>query len=140
MYDPVAAHLYYEAHKDERRARYLANQEQAKAYQREYKRTHCAYRMLHKAKERAKKLGIPFNITLADLVIPERCPVFDIPLTYNTGKRVDSTATLDRLVPKLGYVKGNVAVISWRANKIKYKHTFEELRRIVQWMSSFDIG
>ena len=35
---------------------------------------------------------------------------------------------------KKGYIKGNVAWISGRANRIKYDASIEELRQIVDWM------
>ena len=45
-----------------------------------------------------------------------------------------SSPSLDRLVPALGYVKGNVQVISWRANKLKGEGTAEDHRLIAEWM------
>lgn len=89
-----------------------------------------ASRMLSDAKVRASKKGLKFNLELGDIVVPDRCPYLDIPLnTYNSCKRDDSP-TLDRVVPELGYVKGNVEVISERANRIKNDATPEELEKI----------
>ena len=53
------------------------------------------------------------TITINDLVFPERCPVLNIPL-LSTGKRTDNSPSLDRIIPSLGYVPGNVKVISWK--------------------------
>ena len=39
----------------------------------------------------------------------------------------DNSPTLDRIVPELGYVPGNVAVISWKANRLKGNNTDPEL-------------
>ena len=36
--------------------------------------------MLRHAKNRADKANIPFNITLDDLIIPEKCPILETPL------------------------------------------------------------
>lgn len=48
----------------------------------------------------------------------------------------DNSPSLDKLIPDLGYVKGNVAVISWRANRFKSDGTLEEIRMIADWMES----
>jgi len=95
--------------------------------------------LLKNARARAKKLGIPFDLTEADLEIPENCPVLGLKLQIN--RKTDGLAhytspSLDRLIPGLGYVKGNVAVISNRANGIKREGTAREHELIAQWMRS----
>ena len=40
----------------------------------------------HAARTRAKKAGIPFTITETDIVVPDRCPIFGITLTKNSGQ------------------------------------------------------
>ena len=75
--------------------------------------------LLGRAKHRAKKLNIPFDLTPEDIVIPEICPVLGIKLSH---KRIDgwqSFPSLDRIEPAKGYVRGNVIVVSWLANTIK---------------------
>lgn len=49
----------------------------------------------------------------------------------STNKRHDGSPTIDRIINDLGYVKGNVIVISWRANRIKSDATLAELKAIV---------
>jgi len=72
------------------------------------------------ARNRAKNSGLPFNIDPEDCEIPELCPVLGIKLiNKGFGTRNDSTPTLDKIYPNKGYVKGNVKVISWKANRIK---------------------
>lgn len=44
------------------------------------------------------------------------------------------SAHLDRIIPELGYIKGNVQWISGRANRIKYDASLDELRAIVAWL------
>lgn len=51
-------------------------------------------------------------------------------------KSHDTSPTLDRLNNAWGYVPGNIAVISHRANKLKGDATAKELRRIATWMES----
>lgn len=89
--------------------------------------------MLTYAKSRAKKLGLQFNLTLDDIVIPEKCPCLGT--TLNTkrgcGPGPDSQS-LDRLDPKKGYVRGNVWVISQRANVIKNDASPDELISVAE--------
>jgi hypothetical protein len=95
-----------------------------------------AYAMWKASKARAKRLSIAFNIEVGDIHIPEYCPVLDIRLQINEkGGRLDSSPSLDRIRPKLGYVKGNIAVISVRANRIKNDATLEEITKLQQWMA-----
>lgn len=72
------------------------------------------------ARNRAKKAKLPFDIEIEDCLIPEKCPVLGIQLSKKgDGTRCKSTPTLDRIIGSLSYVKGNVKVISWLANRIK---------------------
>lgn len=89
---------------------------------------------------RARKIGIPFNLTIEDVEAPSFCPILGIPLIRNKGKRYASpnSPTVDRFIPSIGYVKGNVQVISHRANQIKSDASLEELKKIVTWMEAIN--
>lgn len=89
-------------------------------------------RLLYNAKNRAKEQGFSFDLTLEDIVIPESCPLLDIKLERNTGGKSasDFSPSLDRIDSSKGYIKGNVWVISYRANKIKNNATPQELLQI----------
>ena len=94
---------------------------------------------LRQRKNSASKLGIPFNITLDQIEQPEYCPVLGIKLNYAWGGqnghlRDPAKVTLDKLIPELGYVPGNVFIISWRANKLKSDMTVIELEQILKYM------
>jgi hypothetical protein len=93
-------------------------------------------RLWRLAKERAKKKKLPFTITPADIVIPERCPVLGLPLKQATDHTKDCSATVDRLVPELGYVQGNINVVSSRANLIKSCGNAEEHRQVAAWIEA----
>jgi hypothetical protein len=86
-----------------------------------------------KARRRAIRLGLPFEIEPGDIRIPAHCPALGIYIEV-LSKHHDHSATLDQLVIGKGYVKGNIAVISRRANRIKNNATAEELRKIAQWL------
>ena len=94
------------------------------------------YRMFEGAKRRAKSKGLPFNIEITDIVIPERCPLLDIPLQDCKGAAGDSSPSLDRLLPHLGYIKGNILVISHRANQIKSCASVDELMLLTDRLHS----
>ena len=82
--------------------------------------------MLRSAKARALKFNLDFNIDLDDIVLPKVCPLLNIPLSINSSNK-DYSYSLDKIDPKKGYVKGNVWVISFRANKIKNDASLSEL-------------
>lgn len=94
-------------------------------------------RMLARAKGRAKEYGIEFNIELEDIIIPEICPILDIPLAKSeTGTIGPNSPTLDRMYNDKGYVKGNVWVISNLANSMKNSATMEQLQKFADWVNS----
>lgn len=87
------------------------------------------------ARSRAKKKNIPFALTLQNMPkIPSICPVLGIVLQHNSDGMQDSSPTLDRVIPLLGYVPGNVNVISWRANRLKGDASPEELEKIYKYV------
>lgn len=84
-----------------------------------------------------KQKGFQFDLTEQYLqdIWTEYCPVFGTPMKLGTGGRGDGyNSHLDRIDPSKGYVKGNVAWISGRANRIKYNATANDLRLIADWM------
>lgn len=89
----------------------------------------------------AKKQGIPFNLTEEDVAIPDVCPVLGIPLNKNAGNgrntTRDDSVSVDRLIPELGYVKGNVVVMSFKANRMKNNGTVEELKALVSFLENY---
>jgi len=87
-------------------------------------------RLLALAKHRAKKRGLPFAITANDIPIPVFCPVLGMRLQRGEGRQVDTSPTVDRIDCALGYVPGNVIVISARANRLKGDAPWSELYRI----------
>lgn len=96
------------------------------------------YRLWMSAKNRAKKKGVPFDISPEDVYAlvegAEVCPALGIPLKWDNNKLLDDSPTLDRMVPELGYVKGNIAIISNKANRIKTDAQAEELGKVYAWL------
>lgn len=112
-------------------------------------------------------MSIPFTITVEDVekVFPSdgKCPVLDVPFTVNSGPELvfewatpygqaaalplmtmrarrgpcDTSPTLDKIRPMKGYVPGNIAVISSRANRIKNNETDPAVfRKVADWLES----
>lgn len=92
------------------------------------------------ARKRAKDQGVAFNLEEHDIIFPSNCPVLGIPIilekTNGPRHRTDNTPSLDRIKPLEGYIKGNVHVISWRANRLKNDASLEELEKIVEYMKN----
>lgn len=84
----------------------------------------------------AKARGIEFSIEMEDLVMPDICPVLGIEIRFRTevGKpTADPFApSLDRIDNTKGYIKGNVRIISYRANVLKNNMTKEEARLLYE--------
>lgn len=79
---------------------------------------------------------IPFNLEESDVIIPDTCPVLGIPIKIHTGRGgyFPDSPTIDRIIPELGYIKGNIKVISFRANLLKTNATLEELKAIIKYI------
>lgn len=91
-------------------------------------------KMLSQASRNAKVKGVPFSLTREDFEIPQQCPVLGIPLHFTRdAKPFDNSPSLDRIVPDLGYVAGNVVVVSLRCNRIKNDATVGELVSIAKY-------
>jgi len=89
--------------------------------------------MVRMARSRAKQNDIPFNITKDDINVPKNCPVLGIPLIVGNNVMSDNSPTIDRIVPEKGYTKGNVVVISARANRLKSDASIYEMQQIFEF-------
>lgn len=86
---------------------------------------HCMWKA---AKTRAEKRGIEFNIGEEDIIIPDVCPLLNIPLSFGTKEDYNNSPSLDRIDNTKGYIKGNIWVISKKANTMKNSASLEELQ------------
>ena len=102
--------------------------------------------MLRSARTRAIKKKVRFNLDIEYLhsIATEYCPYFpDIKLAYAPRKRGGvrfASPSLDRIIPKRGYVKGNVEIISMKANMIKSNGTSKDLYTIADRVYEFERG
>jgi hypothetical protein len=96
-------------------------------------------KMVVKARQRARKKQLDFNINqeyVRSLVV-SHCPIFGIPLEWscyreNSNGTLPNSPSLDRIDPTKGYVKGNLWIISHKANVIKNNATHEELKLVTK--------
>lgn len=85
------------------------------------------------AELRAKKKNIEFNIECSDIVVPDICPVLGIKIEVGEKVICDNSPTLDRIDISKGYIKGNIIVISNRANRLKNDATLNEIELIYNY-------
>ncbi len=107
------------------------NSERVKAESQEKK-------MFRRAKARAKERGLEFNLDHSDISIPTHCPVLGFELVCHKGRSGGNpnSPALDRIDNSKGYVKGNVMVVSHRANMMKVDASPEELVMFAEWVLS----
>lgn len=93
-------------------------------------------RIYNRIKARAKRKSLDFNLELSDIVIPECCPVFNKPFIYGD---TDWTYSVDRIKSELGYIKGNINIISNKANRYKNNATKEELEKVLEYLNKCEV-
>jgi hypothetical protein len=100
-------------------------------------------RLFEYARRRAKDKNREFNISISDVVIPNRCPILGIKIIKQWGLSQQNNSsrannpTLDRLDSSKGYIKGNIEVISYRANILKKDGTSLEHEQIALYIQKF---
>ena len=65
-----------------------------------------------------------------------QCPVLGIKMQWgggNTSKGRDNSPSLDRINPKLGYLKGNVIWLCNKVNRMKSDQTLETVIKLGEW-------
>lgn len=86
-------------------------------------------------RQSAKKRGIAFDLTVEDLLEvgqPAVCKYLGIELDYAADSVKPESASVNRIDPRLGYVKGNIEIISNKANSMLLDATPEELMTFVE--------
>jgi hypothetical protein len=90
------------------------------------------------AKKRAEEKNLSFNLDkeFVASIATDKCPIFNTPFDWGLdGKgHTPFRPSLDRIIPELGYVKGNVVFISHLANTIKSNATEKELYAVADWL------
>ena len=132
---------YAEENREEIRIRsavyYALNKEVICEEQKIIRRKDPRSNMFRAAKARAKNQGVPFDIEISDIVIPETCPILLVPLSVGNKIVSINSPSLDKIIPELGYVKGNIQVISYKANLMKSNANPDQLVLFAKWILEF---
>ena len=103
-------------------------------YLRDWKANNRERNLFQQAQYRSKTKGIPFDIEISDIVIPEVCPILGLPLKKSIDGNRDLSPSLDRIDNTKGYIKGNIQVISSKANTMKHTANKDELINFSNWV------
>lgn len=113
------------------------NNSEKREIQRKRQKVNNPARFLYQSsKIRARQKNLEFNIQKSDIIISEKCPVFNTEFTYNRDRA--TSPSLDRIDNSKGYIKGNVIVISYRANELKRDSSVEDLTKIIDFYQNID--
>ena len=104
------------------------NKERYNQYRIKYARTNYESYLLKSTKSRAKADNIEHTITKEDIIIPNKCPYLEVPLTRIHGQgQLPTNASIDRIDNSKGYTPDNIQIISRFANLMKNGATKEQL-------------
>ncbi len=123
---------------------YLSHKEEYKDYNQrriELHRIEPRIRLRGGCRARAIKKGLDFDLkSYKDLPkVPKFCPVLGIPLICGKGKSfkgggTDNSPSLDRIDNDKGYIKGNLQIISRKANQMKSNGNFKDIEMLYKYM------
>lgn len=92
--------------------------------------------ILSKAKKRSKKKNLEFNLTLGDLINIKNntCPILGHEILYKSGIDNKRSASLDRVDPNKGYIKGNVKIVSYEGNSLKNRNNYHSAVKMLEYI------
>ena len=133
-----------EVFKERSRKYYWENKEAVIKQNKKYRQENPETWMTSGAKKRAENKNIPFNINkeYVKKIWPKdnKCPALNIEFNRGVKKTIDSSPSLDRIVPELGYIKGNVQIISMLANRIMTSATPEQVMSVAKYYEKITEG
>jgi hypothetical protein len=101
-------------------------------------RSACMRKFRDKRKNVKSMAQHTWDLEFEDVYFPLICPVLGVKLDYTgLGTSSDNTASFDRLDSSMGYVPGNVVVMSMRANRLKNDGSADEHRAIADFLESY---
>ena len=107
----------------------------------EYHRKRIENILTNKPKQ-CEKENVDFDLDLDYLVqiFPDdsKCPALGCQMKWQSEPHHPSSPSLDRITPSKGYIKGNVAWISNRANTMKHNASLKEFQSVCRWYEEVD--
>ena len=89
----------------------------------------------------AKKHGVPIEFTsVAEFasflvgIAPTKCPVFEVEFIERGNGFNNWSPSIDKIIPEIGYMRGNIQVISMLANRMKTNASQEQLSQFAHWV------
>lgn len=92
--------------------------------------------ILARTRYRAQLKGYDFNLAKEDIIIPEYCPILGVKIIIGDKTNYEYSPSIDRIDNSKGYIKGNIQIISKKANSMKNSATFEELLKFASWIQN----
>ena len=89
------------------------------------------------SKRRARIKNLPFNLTsnYLESIYPKNsvCPILGYTMKVSNISLGKLSPTLDRIDPRLGYVRGNVEFVTNITNLMMTSATGKDIKRFVKW-------
>jgi hypothetical protein len=89
------------------------------------------------AKDRAKKRGLDFNLSLDEVVFPDVCPILNIKLEHG-NQDWQTSPSIDRIDNSKGYTLDNIIVVSALANSIKNCATWKQIIQVGKFYKNLE--
>lgn len=118
----------------------ILHKEDIKIYRKKNYIKNISYILCKNAEKRAKKLNIKFCIEKSDIFIKDcQCCGIEIKPNINGNHFNETSPTIDRIIPELGYSKDNIKVVCFKCNMIKGNGSIEDHKRIINYINSPEI-
>lgn len=72
--------------------------------------------------------------------MPTHCPILGLPLGFARDTPLSHRPSLDRSDNSRGYERGNVQIVSFRANTLKSDATVDEIRKLLAYMELIELA
>lgn len=96
--------------------------------------------VLYNARKRSIEYNLAFDLDADYLlsIYPEdnKCPALGMEMCFRMGSVTGplmNSPSLDRIIPSLGYIKGNVIFVSHLANTIKSNATPDQIKKVAEF-------
>ena len=103
------------------------NKEQNKQNRKDWGERNRLQTLVYSTRQTARAKQIEHSISVNDVEQPEFCPLTGIKIDWTYSGRHMANPSIDRIDPDVGYIPGNVEVMSCLGNVMKSKATREQL-------------